>query len=202
MKEEKDALRDIAEIRSMMERSSKFLSLSGGTGALAGVYALAGAYIVHQLLGFAPKAITDIAAQTNTGALLLVAVLVLFLAIATAVYFSLQKATRNGEPFFTPAAKQLVMQMAVPLVAGGLFALIALDKGWVGLLAPITQIFYGIALFMAGKYTYAEVKSLGLLQILLGLLGLYWIPSALIFWAIGFGVLHIIYGIYMHIRHK
>lgn len=44
------AIESVNEIKELMERSSKFVSLSGMTAVLAGVYALAGAYVAGQLL--------------------------------------------------------------------------------------------------------------------------------------------------------
>ena len=52
MKNETDYLRDIGEIRSLMERSSKFISLSGWAGIFAGIYALAGVYVAINYLHF------------------------------------------------------------------------------------------------------------------------------------------------------
>ena len=54
MKEEQNYIQDIAEMRSMMERSSKFLSLSGLAGIMAGIYALSGAYIAYKVFYFNP----------------------------------------------------------------------------------------------------------------------------------------------------
>ena len=59
MKEEQKYIRDIAEIRSMMERSSKFLSLSGLAGVMAGIYALAGAFIAYRTFSFNPVEVVD-----------------------------------------------------------------------------------------------------------------------------------------------
>ncbi len=44
----KQHLQDLTEIRSMMERSSRFISLSGLSGISAGVFALIGAYLAYR----------------------------------------------------------------------------------------------------------------------------------------------------------
>lgn len=204
MKEEKDYLRDIAEIRSMMERSSKFLSLSGWAGAMAGIYALVGAYIAYEFLKFSPSAPegTSAALSTDLNALLLLAVGILVLAIGSAVYLSGRNARKRGEKLWNPTVKRVLIQMAVPLVTGGLVLLVLLTKGLLAFLAPFSLIFYGLALYNASKFTYAEVRSLGLIQVGLGLMGLYLVQYGLILWALGFGVVHIIYGVYMHFRYE
>ncbi|RNI23551.1 hypothetical protein [Rufibacter latericius] len=207
MKEEQDYLRDIAEIRSMMERSSKFLSLSGWAGIMAGIYALSGAYIASQVLDFNPA---EIAAGTlTTGGLssgllqvITLALLILVLAVGTAIFLSHKKASKKGEKLWNATTKRVLINMAVPLTVGGLLILILISKGLIGFIAPFTLIFYGLALYTSSKFTYGEMRSLGLIEIGLGLISSYFVGYGLLFWAIGFGVVHIIYGIYMHYKYE
>ncbi|HEU4901946.1 MAG TPA: hypothetical protein VFT06_04115 [Flavisolibacter sp.] len=207
MKEEQDYIRDIAEIRTMMERSSKFLSLSGWAGILAGIYALAGAYIAYKLFNFNPDTIVyspSDAASVSPGLLkvILLATGILLLAISTAVVLSNKQANKRGEKVWNATSRRLLVNMAVPLVTGGILILILISKGLIGLIAPLTLLFYGLALFNASKVTYAEVKFLGLIQMGLGLLSAYFVSYSLLFWALGFGLLHIIYGIYLHFKYE
>lgn len=207
MKDEQDYIRDIAAMRAMMERSSKFLSLSGLAGVMAGIYALAGAFIAYRFLDFNPQAITSPATSnpgTSAGLLNLVLLgwIVLVLALGTAVYLSYRKSHQRGLTFWDPTARRLLATMAVPLVTGGILILLLIQQGWTGWIAPFSLVFYGLALFNAGKFTYEEVKSLGLIQIVLGLIGAYFVPYGLLCWAVGFGLVHIIYGIYMHYRYE
>lgn len=199
MKEEQDYIRDIAEMRSMMERSTKFLSLSGLAGIMAGIYALAGAFTVYNVFDFNPDQ-----ADLSSGyvEVILTAFIVLVLAIGTAIILSYRNAYKRREKFWNPTARRVLINMGVPLVTGGLLIIILLSKGLIGLAAPFTLIFYGLALYNAGKFTYEEMKSLGLIQIALGLISSYFVEYSLLFWAIGFGVVHIIYGIYIHYRHE
>lgn len=207
MKKEKDYIGDIAEIRSMMERSSKFLSLSGWAGVMAGVYALVAAYLSYAVLDFNPG---EIAPSTNglaTGfpippQLVSLALGTLLLAIGTAVFLSQRKSSKRGEKLWNATSRRMVATMAIPLVSGGLLILILLSNGLVGLAAPFSLIFYGLALFAAGSFTYGAVKFLGLMEVVLGLIGTCFIGYGLLCWAIGFGVLHIVYGIYIHYRYE
>lgn len=203
MKEEQDYIRDIAQIRAIMERSSKFLSLAGWAGIMAGLYALAGAYIAYEILDFNPdRLIYDLPQPSSLQKIIGLAIIILFLAIGTAIILSYNKANKRGEKLWNAIVKRLVINMAVPLVVGGLLILILISKGLIGLIAPFTLLFYGLALYNAGRFTYELIKSLGLIQIILGLLSAYYTEYGLVCWALGFGVAHILYGIYMHYRYE
>ena len=207
MKEEQDYIKDIAEMRSMMERSSKFLSLSGLAGVMAGIYALAGAYIAYAIFHFNPDLVIDSTQQPVSVAadllkVILLAIVVLILSIGTAIFLSYKKAAKRREKFWDATAKRLLINMAVPLVTGGLLILVLIAKGLVGFIVPFTLLFYGLALYNASKFTYEEVKGLGLVQMALGLIGCCFIEYGLLCWAIGFGLVHIIYGIYLHYRYE
>ncbi len=207
MKEEQDYIQDIAEMRSMMERSSRFMSLSGLAGVMAGIYALAGAFIAYKVFHFNPDRlaydpVTPGGLSTDLLKVVAVAIIVLVLSIGTAIFLSSKKADKRREKFWNSTTKRLVFHMAVPLVAGGLLVLTLIAKGLIGLIAPFTLLFYGLALYNASKFTYEEVKSLGLINIALGLTGCYFVEYGLLCWAAGFGVVHIIYGIYMHYRYE
>lgn len=201
---EKDYIRDIAEIRSMMERSSKFLSLSGWSGILAGIYALSGAFIAHSFLKFNPSkaALNNMGETSDPSKVIFLAILILIVTLATAILLSSRKARKKNESTWNPTAKRLVINMAVPLITGGLLILILISQGQIGLIAPFSLIFYGLALYNASKYTYEEIRTLGLIEIVLGIIGTYNIEYNLIFWAIGFGIVHIIYGIFLHYKYE
>ena len=207
MKDERDYIKDIAEIRSMMERSSKFLSLSGWAGIMAGIYALAGAWIAYHFYGFNPDKI--IYSTTGPGNLspalpkiIFLAIAVLILAVGTAIFLSYKKADKRGEQVWNATSRRLLTHMAVPLLSGGVLILVLLSQGLIGLMAPLTLLFYGIAIYNASKFTYDEMKFLGLIQIGLGLIGCWLIAYGMLLWAFGFGVVHIAYGIYMHFRYE
>lgn len=207
MKEQQDYIRDIAEMRSMMERSSKFLSLSGLAGVMAGIYALLGAFIAYRYLHYNPDRFA--AYQPDNGpltadplTLMLLALCVLVLAVGTALFLSANKAKKRGEKIWNATSRRLLAHMAVPLVIGGLLILVVISKGLPGLVAPFSLIFYGLALFNISKFTYEEVKSLGLIEIGLGLFSAWFVEYGLVCWAVGFGIVHIVYGIYMHYRYE
>ena len=200
--EEKQIHDELTSIRSLMERSSKFISLSGLSGILAGVYALVGAgvayYIIyqkeendngnlyHDFYYYLPQ-------------LALIALLVLIFSISTGVLLSIRKAKREKQPIWGETGRNLLFQMATPLIAGGLFIMIF--ARYYDMIAPAMLVFYGLALISASRYTFSTVKYLGLCEIILGLIAACLPGYGLLFWAIGFGVLHIVYGSLMYIKY-
>ena len=200
---EKDYTRDIAEIRSMMERSSKFMSLSGWAGIMAGIYALAGALIAWKVFHFNPDELFYKNPDSDSGFrnVFLLSGFVLALAIGTAIIDSWLKARKRGENAWNALSRRLLANMAAPLVTGGILILVLMAYGLIGLVAPLTLIFYGLALYNAGNFTFNEVRILGIVQITLGVISLHMIQNGLLIWAIGFGLAHIVYGIYMHYKN-
>jgi hypothetical protein len=207
MKKDTDYLQDIEEIRSLMEKSSKFISLSGWAGIFAGVFGLMGSYIALTYLDFNPQSLcvdpeNNPFQQKKIFSVVQLALLVFLLAISFALFFTHRRAKRKDELLWTPTAKRLVMNMAVPLFTGGILILLFISKGFIGFVAPFSLLFYGLALFTISKFTFDEVKILGLIEILLGLISVYKVSLGLLFWAIGFGVVHIIYGIYVYFKYE
>ncbi|MBC6366265.1 hypothetical protein [Algoriphagus sp. AK58] len=196
---------DLTEIKSMMERSTRFLSLSGLAGILAGIYAFAGAgiawywiYFPSTEYGMGTEMISPADLQFN---LLALAVVVLVLAIGTAYLLSQQKSQKNSHQFWTPASKRFLLALFIPVVAGGLFSLALIHESTYQLIAPATLIFYGLGLINASHFTLGEIKNLGIGQLILGILSAFFPEFGLICWALGFGVLHVIYGSMMYYKY-
>jgi hypothetical protein len=197
-------LQDLKEIKDMMRRSSKYLSLSGLSGVFAGAFALAGAALAYYTIYQGQDYMEYRKAYITTESLmhlLLIAAGVLGLSVGSAIWLGMRRAKRQNESFWSPSAALVFINLMIPLTTGGLLCLILLGKGYVGVIAPLTLVFYGLALVNASKYTYTEIRSLGLLEILLGLLAMQFIGYGLIFWALGFGGLHIVYGLLMYRKH-
>jgi hypothetical protein len=204
---------DLVHIRGLMERSTRFLSLSGLSGVFAGVVALAGALVAREryddllfITGQRSEGAEALNLKTHVQStvwdLVMVAALVLVIALSGAAWFTWRRARRTGQGFWDPSARRLAWNLAIPLVAGGVFCLAMLWHGSVALVAPATLVFYGLALLNASKYTLDEIRWLGVSEVLLGLLSTAWVGAGLLFWALGFGVLHILYGGLMWYRHE
>ncbi len=211
--EQNDPLSDLAHIRSMMERSTRFLSLSGLSGVVAGVLALGGAWLAQHHIAALDGSSTDTLTYGTVREaivhhdpllvqLLIDAVGVLSLALLGAFWFTWRRGRRTGETLWNASARRLMINMLIPLMAGGIFCLVLMYYGLPGLVAPTTLLFYGMALLNASKYTLDEIRWLGLSEIALGLIALFWLGAGLMFWALGFGVLHIVYGGVMWMRYE
>ena len=211
MYESREHLQTLTEIRSLMERSSKFLSLSGLSGVSAGLIALGGAAVVYTrlqtglftILHADPEGVYRGTNQQDTQQFLVsVAVIVLVLALLAGTYFTVRKARRQGLGVWNQSSRRLLWAMAVPLAAGGVFCLALLYYNLIWLAFPSTLIFYGLALLNGSKYTLRDVESLAYCEIVLGLISLFWPGYNLLTWAIGFGVLHIVYGLAMYYKYE
>lgn len=197
-------IEDLKDIKQMMNRSSRFISLSGLSGISADIIAIIGAYLAYQTIYANQDYLVyrqAILSTQNLSSLLLIALTTLLLSIASGIFFTTRKAKRNQQKLWDSQTKTLLINLFIPLTTGGILCLILLLKGFIGIIAPLTLIFYGLALVNASKYTLEEIRSLGIVEILLGLLGIYFIGYGLIIWTIGFGILHIVYGIIMHLKY-
>jgi len=196
----KDYLHDLSLIKNMMNRSSRFISLSGFSGVLAGSYALIGAWFANQyIVEFAQNGRYI---HKTMNILWFIAITVALFSILTAYILTSRRAKKNGEKIWDVSTKNLLVAFLTPLITGGIFGLLILNHKYYGLIAPITLIFYGLALINASKYTLGTVKYLGVSEVLVGLFATYYIGYGLQFWALGFGILHIVYGTIMYFQYE
>ena len=200
------AANDLAEIRSIMERSTKFLSLSAASAVLAGVYALAGAGLAWRIIYKSPtllyRPLKEQLITPETLPLFLIAGSVFLLALGTTTWLSYRKARNAGQKLWNRAAIRLLVNFFVPLAAGAVFVAILYFRGYPSLLAATTLLFYGMALLNAGNFTFSDIRKLGITEIALGLLAAAFPGQGLLFWALGFGVMHIIYGGVMYWKYE
>lgn len=193
-----------------MEKSSRFLSLSGLSGVFAGLIAIGGAFVAYffildkgsihfdeYLRGLPAKQTFSVGLQ-----LLADAAVVLVLSVLFALYFSIRKAKRGGEKFWTPVSGRLLINLLIPLVAGAIFVIVLIFQNNIQLIIPVFLIFYGLALVNAGKFTFGEIFYLGVFEIITGLVSAFIPGWDLVFWIFGFGLLHIIYGLLMYRKYE
>ena len=220
MDEHLQHLDTLKDIKRMMERSSRFISLSGLSGIAAGACALAGAWFANNVVNNDVRygngnEVRELG-QSGTGGLksgaglqhylnntlIQIAIGVLVAALALGFLFTYLRSRKTNTPIWGVTAKRLLINVSIPMIVGGIFILRLIDSGSYGLIAPGCLIFYGLGLLNASKYTLAEVRYLGYAQILLGIINLQMIDYGLLFWALGFGVLHIIYGAFMWWKYE
>lgn len=211
MDKKQDQLAELREIRNLMERSSRFLSLSGIAGIIVGVVAIAGVAAAYAFLGLglnepgyyqfsAAQNIAEVAAAYTF--LFADFVLVLILSLFTGIYFAVRNAKKQGLPVWDATASRLLINMMIPLAAGGIYCLILFYHGHLALIAPTTLIFYGLALLNASKYTINDIRYLGIIEVAVGLMASLFVDYGLLFWAFGFGMLHMVYGIKIYFKHE
>lgn len=195
---------DIAHIHSMMERSSRFISLSGLSGVGAGVVALIAAGLAAYWMREQGTLYMENRNFGETGLLmklLFTGIIALISALFCGIFFTIRKSRKQQQPVWSTLTRRLLWSLGLPLVAGGLFCIALLMHGHFVLVAPVTLVFYGLALINAGKYTFKDIELLGICELILGIAGLFFTGYGLLFWAAGFGILHIVYGTLMHLKY-
>jgi len=197
---QQDYLKDLSEIKNLMTKSSKFMSLSGLSGIMAGVYALIGAAYAYWLVTKSVRGYL-ILDGTIFNLILIDLFLIAFFTIATAIFLTTKKAKQNGEKLFDKTAISAVTNFLIPLIAGGTYLLIILNQQKYGQTAALMLIFYGLALVNASKYTLSKIQYLGYIEIILGLICAVIPGYGFWIWVLGFGVMHIVYGTFMHFKY-
>lgn len=187
------AIQSVNEIKELMERSSKFVSLSGLTGILVGAYSLIGSLLASRAIGLT---------TTRLDQIFLIATGVLVASIITAFLVSLYKARKSGQKLFNKLTRRIIWNFSIPLFTGGLFCIAVLTHRYYGLTSTIMLLFYGLSLVNVSKYTFSNVAWLGYAFLVLGILDCFFEGNGLLFWTIGFGVFHIIYGILFYFLYE
>jgi len=211
MNEQQQGLDTLQDIKRMMERSSRFISLSGLSGIAAGICALTGAWFANSVIADHPGRLSNDDSTFQDGitlrefmgeSLFMIAALTFACAFVLAFLFTWLRTRKNGIPIWGITSRRLLVSVAVPMIAGGIFLFKLIQSGAYGLIAPGCLIFYGLALVNGSKFTVGEVRWLGDGQIILGIINLWWLGNGLYFWALGFGVLHIVYGALMWWKYE
>ena len=202
-----NAIDDLKEIRSMMEKSSRFISLSGLSGVMTGIYAFAGAWLGVKRSENMQLMDGNIWPEFSRHPFFykdffLIALGVLVLSVATGILLTARRANSKGQHLLDRTAKRMIYNLALPLIPGGFLAFAMLWAGFFEMVPAVLLIFYGLGLVNGSKYTLSDIRILGLLDILLGLIAAFQFEWRYTLWLTGFGLLHIVYGIYMYIRYE
>lgn len=197
---EQDYLKDISEIKNLMNKSSRFISLSGLSGILAGIYALIGAAAAYYIVTASTRGYLILDGKIFY-ACIAILIGIAGLSIITGIYLTTKKAKKNGEKIWDSSSKRLILNFLIPLLAGGAYILIILDQQKYGQTGALMLIFYGLALVNASKYSIGNIRYLGYSEIILGLIAAMLPGYGFWLWVLGFGVMHIIYGTIMHFKY-
>jgi hypothetical protein len=209
MDEHKKHIDDLSEIRSMMERASKFISLSGLAGIMAGIFAIVGAAIAYWYLEVflpytdSPLFFKELGLKYSSILLLfLLSVVIFLLAFVSGVFFATRNSRKKKLPLWDHMSKKVLLNLLIPLSTGTFFIMFLMLNELYLLIIPSSLIFYGLSLINAGHFTYSDIKYLGYIEILLGFASLSFPLWGLLIWTIGFGIMHIIYGILMFYKYE
>lgn len=204
---------ELHDIKQMMERSSRFISLSGLSGISAGICALIGVFVSKDIIEENKHAVSGLKRSfsgTDTilngdflnSELLKIAMLTFAAALLSAFIFTYRRSKKTNTPIWSSTAKRFLINVAVPIITGGIFLLALIYNKVFGFVAPGCLIFYGLGVLNASKYTLPETRYLGYTEILLGLITLLFPGEGLYFWAVGFGLMHILYGAFMWWKYE
>jgi len=213
MDNREEHLEALKDIRDIMDRSTRFLSLSGLSGIFAGVFALMGAAVAYYQMNINPlikssyineQGRSKVLDMNEDLALFLIAdaMVVLIASLLASWFFTRRNARKAGQQLLNSTSRRMMLNMMIPLVSGGFFCLVMLFHHVYWLIVPATLIFYGLALVNGGKYTLGEVRYLGLCEIALGVISAVYLGYGFFFWSVGFGLLHIGYGVVMYFKYE
>lgn len=216
-----EPLETLRDIKQMMERSSRFISLSGLSGVAAGCCALVGAWLAYGVIYNNDRSLTSAHSRYKTdhatdlssnngislsefmgNRLFQIALFTFIAAFVLSFIFTYIRSRKNNTPLWGHTAQRLMLNVSLPMAVGGIYLWKMVQAGIFGLIAPGCLIFYGLALVNASKYTLKEIRYLGIGQVVLGVINLWFIGYGIHFWAMGFGILHIVYGIVMWWRYE
>jgi hypothetical protein len=171
-----------------MERSAAFTAVSGWGHVLLGFTAFLSAWLA--------------AHQSSSLGWLRVWLAEGLLAVAIGLVSCTWKANRRGLPLFSGPARKVALSLAPPLVAGAFLTFLLFRGGLSSALPATWLLLYGAGIITGGAFSVAILPIMGLCFMLLGGLAVL-APVAWGNWflALGFGGLHVIFGILIARRH-
>ena len=204
MEKHEEQLAAIQEMRDMMDQATRFKSISGLSGILAGILTFVCICTMYLVTGISPfeSEALDRMWHTSSQALILCFISLLIVCIGIGFYLAMRNANQSGKSAWDNAANRLAFSLAIPVFAGGIFSILLARFGLIAIAAPATLLFYGMGLVSASKYTLDAVRTVGLLFIFLGLLATYFLAYGLLIWTLGFGLLHVIYGFIIYVKYE
>ena len=204
---------DLGLIKDLMEKSTKFSNLSGIAVFFTGILAMIGASFVYFDIGFSVSELdisyTQLINQNGEPEdlflklklLVFIASLILISSLVILYITALKKSGKEGIPLLNSSFSRTLKSLFIPLFSGGIFCLLLINHHMYGFVAPATLIFYGLGLVSSSKFSYSELEFLGYFELLLGFIASFFIGSGLLFWIIGFGVCHIVFGLLIHFKY-
>lgn len=207
MEDQQDSFEELKKIRGLMERSSIYHSLSGLSGMVAGVIGIIAYAIVYFLVN---PLMEQFPQMLNSDALRIYLLKVFFaasiislvLAFSAIFYFNWRNGLKNGISFYDAPMQKMFINLFIPLIAGGIFCLMLVREQLYLMIAPSMLIFYGLAMIQASRHTIIEIRHLGLAELALGLIAIFFQEYGMWFWLAGFGFVNLFYGAFIYLKYE
>src|SRR5437868_8349161 len=181
------AMDNLRFIRETMENASSFTAVSGWGQCAIGLTALGAAYIAAR---------QSAPGHFVTGGWIKVWLVAAFVSLALSAGTMWLKARAAELPLWSRPGRKLVLNFAPPALVGALLTLALARNGPTTLIPPTWLLLYGAGVITGGAFSVRIVPVMGLCFMLLGVVALFspavWVNVLM---AVGFGGLHIIFGI-------
>lgn len=176
------AMDNLRFIRETMERATPFTAVSGWGMCAVGVFAL----VATAVAGPEPGAPHWLPTWMAT---LVASVLLSAWAIA-------RKARRAQVPLLSGAGRKFLLAFSPPMLVGALLSVVLVRADEAALLPGTWMLLYGTAVMAAGTFSVRVVPAMGAGFLLLGAAALLVAPPwASLLMAVGFGGLHLAFGV-------
>lgn len=182
------AMDNLAFIRETMERSSSFTAIPGYGGAMMGATAIGAAIIAHN--------------QPSIRAWLITWLVEAFLAFFIGMFAMWQKAKNSGDSLSSAPSRKFAYGFAPPIIAGIILTSLLYFRGMFAFMPTVWLTLYGTAVVTGGAYSVKIVPAVGWIFVGLGLISVFVDTSyGNLLMGIGFGVLHIVFGLVVARRY-
>ncbi|MGD0695904.1 MAG: hypothetical protein ABSB82_13720 [Terriglobia bacterium] len=182
------AMEDLRFIRETMERSASFTAIPGWGGVVIGATALLTSFIASR--------------QTRLRDWLLTWFVEGLIALVIAGWATNRKARAVNIPLFSGPGRKFAISLAPPLLAGALLTVVLYRSGMFGILPAMWLLLYGAGVVTGGAFSVKVVPVMGMCFMLVGAVALFspaeWGNA---FLAVGFGGLHVLFGIVIARRY-
>ncbi|MEO5936792.1 MAG: hypothetical protein ABIP81_06225 [Terriglobales bacterium] len=183
-----DAMEELRYIRQTMESAGSFTAVPGWGHIYIGITALGAAWLAAQ--------------QSTAEGWIRIWLTEAVIALAIAVWTILEKAKRANQALDSGPARKAALSLTPPLVAGGVLTWVLFQAGLTTAIPAMWLMLYGTGVMAAGAFSVSVVPVMGLCLFALGALAVITPASWHNFeMAIGFGLLHIIFGGIIAKRH-
>jgi len=192
-KQYEEQLEALSGIRNLMERSSRYLPLSGKAGVAIGVLAVLCTLIANAYFSIR---------QDNLKQLVFLFGALFIVCMVIEILMAERNAKQKGVPAWDAIAQRFLINLFIPMLVGGIYCFALIQQQLLILVLPATLIFYGLALINSSRYTIEDIRYLGFAELILGLVASFIPEYGLLAWGIGFGLLHVLYGVIIYFKYE